>query len=215
MGTVIPIEYPQVAVTCVEKVSRNAWPEWHHVMRQQAFVYVRATWLGMASSIVMNKVFFCPVMMLNQISNFYRRFVLEVKNDPMVTTANNETYTLPITCRYLLTHFRTTFTAFFSSNCEVKVYAFNKKNRGKIFLGGIDIALRISTPISVPPMGEASWRVTGQAIGGHYQLKFGMHTLKPNSFHVRKNRHLCDVTEHQKCLRQNQWLMTFADIVYE
>ncbi|GFO16795.1 hypothetical protein PoB_004330000 [Plakobranchus ocellatus] len=95
---------------------------------------------------------------------------IEVKNDPSVLTATKEMFQLPVSCRYLLTHFRSRYTPLVGSRCEVKVHGFNRKHKGKVYLYGIDIALRVSTPLSATPVGDISWRFLGTCTGGRYEF---------------------------------------------
>lgn len=99
------------------------------------------------------------------------RYNVQVKNDPQVKTVTGDRFELPVACKYLLTHFRTDFTEFANSTCEVKVMAFNKKLFGKVYVDGVDVALRVSTPWSSPPRGDISYRIQGEGFSGTYWFK--------------------------------------------
>ncbi|KAK3744248.1 hypothetical protein RRG08_020508, partial [Elysia crispata] len=70
----------------------------------------------------------------------------ECRNDPSLTTFNNETTNFPFPCRYLMTHIKQELKGRrrkVLGECEIKVHAFNKRGLGKVFTHGVDVAVKI------------------------------------------------------------------------
>ncbi|GFR62338.1 hypothetical protein ElyMa_005453400 [Elysia marginata] len=71
----------------------------------------------------------------------------ESRNDPSFTTFNNETTNFPFPCRYLLTHLKQELKGrkrAVIGECELKIHAFNRRERGKIVTHGADISVKVT-----------------------------------------------------------------------
>ncbi|CAL1529278.1 unnamed protein product [Lymnaea stagnalis] len=69
----------------------------------------------------------------------------EVKNDPRLTTFNNESTNFPYPCRYLLTAVKQELKNLLNiktGTCTIQVHAFNKRHNGKIIVYGYEVALK-------------------------------------------------------------------------
>ncbi|RUS69546.1 hypothetical protein EGW08_022693 [Elysia chlorotica] len=91
----------------------------------------------------------------------------ESRNDPSLTTFNNETTDFPFPCRYLMTHVKQELKGrrrAIIGECEVKVHVFNKRGQGKIFTHGVDVAVRIT--YTAGAVVERSVRKYGTAANG-------------------------------------------------
>ncbi|CAG5128298.1 unnamed protein product [Candidula unifasciata] len=93
----------------------------------------------------------------------------EVYNDPEVRNMNNETSPFPFPCRYLLTSL-TTVLRIRKKNvgfCKCDLHAFNLKYKGKLYVGGFDLACRINNNVLYEQIGFST-RIVGIANNGVY-----------------------------------------------
>ncbi|GFO43701.1 hypothetical protein PoB_007020600 [Plakobranchus ocellatus] len=73
-------------------------------------------------------------------------YACEIKNDPTVMTFFRQREQFPYPCRYLATYLTTHLKNQSGKTigvCEVLVYGFNSKDRGKLYVSGFDVALFI------------------------------------------------------------------------
>ncbi|GFN86581.1 hypothetical protein PoB_001308700 [Plakobranchus ocellatus] len=80
----------------------------------------------------------------------------EIKNDPSLQTFSGEGEAFPFPCRYLASHVQTILLNKLGQpigTCEARIYAFNSKSKGKIYVSGFDIGITYTftgSPNSVP-----------------------------------------------------------------
>ncbi|XP_059160645.1 uncharacterized protein LOC131944146 [Physella acuta] len=70
----------------------------------------------------------------------------EVRNDPTLTTFNQETVNFPYPCRYLLSHVKQEFKLYGTvvGYCEFQVHAFNARDFGKFYAEGFEVAVKVT-----------------------------------------------------------------------
>ncbi|GFO41718.1 hypothetical protein PoB_006822300 [Plakobranchus ocellatus] len=106
----------------------------------------------------------------------------ESRNDPSLTTFNNETLLFPFPCRYLMTHVRQELKdrkKNILGYCEFKIHTFNMRARGKVATFGYDVATKIKYDnrsevlVSVRKFGTAS-------AGVNTFVKYGVNDFLPD-----------------------------------
>ncbi|XP_005111518.2 uncharacterized protein LOC101861012 [Aplysia californica] len=91
-------------------------------------------------------------------------------NDPSAITFGGERFPISTPCRYLVTHAVTKFRSpdgYYDTKgyCEIKVFSYNARARGKFFVSGVDIFVNVVSPdgekkpLSVRIVGDGSDRI--------------------------------------------------------
>jgi len=112
-------------------------------------------------------------------------------SDPVLTSMNGETTDMPITCRYLFTHFTTTYSRYADSTCTLQVHIFQSKLKGKVFVEGMDIALKVESPNLPEHYGDFSIRTYGNATSNVYTFdEHGQLTYSPDGPWRNEDGHL-------------------------
>jgi len=111
--------------------------------------------------------------------------------DPIIHSMNGENVDLPITCRYLFTHFTSTYSKLPDSFCTLQVHIFQSKLHGKVYVEGMDIALKVNSPTFPPGFGSYSVRTYGNASAGLYTFdEHGQLEYSPDGPWRREDGHL-------------------------
>ncbi|GFO26222.1 hypothetical protein PoB_005272700 [Plakobranchus ocellatus] len=74
----------------------------------------------------------------------------EIKNDPSLKTFAKEEKPFPFPCRYLAADVRSALLSGNGSNigyCEARVWAYNSKSKGKYFVSGFDLGIKMYTSL--------------------------------------------------------------------
>ncbi|XP_059160644.1 uncharacterized protein LOC131944145 [Physella acuta] len=89
----------------------------------------------------------------------------EVRNDPTLTTFNEETVNFPYPCRYMITHVKQELKSGGSviGNCELKVYGFNARAKGKLYSRGYQLAVKLTYNSNTPSPISLSTTTYGEA----------------------------------------------------
>lgn len=95
----------------------------------------------------------------------------EIRNDPLITSFDGNTYDLAIPCRYLLMHTRSELRIRkeVHGHCDCIVHGWNKKYKGKMYPAGVDIACDIVVD-GDPDKHQASIRIEGEARDNEYHF---------------------------------------------